>query len=219
MPSKTSSRFANINPNVFVSTIIIIAIFLAIVLLMPDSFEFLTQQLKNWITESFSWFYVLSVALFLIILAFIACSSSGKIKLGPDHSQPDYSNRSWFAMLFTAGMGIGLMFFGIAEPIMHYVSPPSGQPETVLAAQQAMRVTFFHWGLHAWGIYAIVALSLAYFAYRHDLPLKIRSSLYPMIGKKIYGPLVMPWIPLPQSERFLVWPPHWALVSPKLVQA
>ncbi|MCE6006000.1 BCCT family transporter [Acinetobacter soli] len=189
MPSKTSSRFANINPNVFVSTIIIIAIFLAIVLLMPDSFEFLTQQLKNWITESFSWFYVLSVALFLIILAFIACSSSGKIKLGPDHSQPDYSNRSWFAMLFTAGMGIGLMFFGIAEPIMHYVSPPSGQPETVMAAQQAMRVTFFHWGLHAWGIYAIVALSLAYFAYRHDLPLKIRSSLYPLIGKKIHGPI------------------------------
>jgi len=189
MPSKTSSRFANINPNVFVSTIIIVAIFLAIVLLMPDSFEFLTEQLKNWITESFSWFYVLSVALFLIILAFIACSSSGKIKLGPDHSQPDYSNRSWFAMLFTAGMGIGLMFFGIAEPIMHYVSPPSGQPETVLAAQQAMRVTFFHWGLHAWGIYAIVALSLAYFAYRHDLPLKIRSSLYPLIGKKIHGPI------------------------------
>ncbi|MEQ1144007.1 BCCT family transporter [Acinetobacter soli] len=189
MPSKTSSRFANINPNVFVSTIIIVAIFLAIVLLMPDSFEFLTEQLKNWITESFSWFYVLSVALFLIILTFIACSSSGKIKLGPDHSQPDYSNRSWFAMLFTAGMGIGLMFFGIAEPIMHYVSPPSGQPETVLAAQQAMRVTFFHWGLHAWGIYAIVALSLAYFAYRHDLPLKIRSSLYPLIGKKIHGPI------------------------------
>lgn len=189
MPSKTSSRFANINPNVFVSTIMIIAIFLAIVILAPDAFELLTQQLKNWITESFSWFYVLSVAFFLIVLGYIACSSSGKIKLGPDHSQPDYSNSSWFAMLFTAGMGIGLMFFGIAEPIMHYVSPPSGEPETILAAQQSMRVTFFHWGLHAWGIYAIVALSLSYFAYRHDLPLKIRSSLYPLIGKKIYGPM------------------------------
>ena len=188
MPSKTSSWMSNINPNVFFSTLAIIAIFLAIVIIVPNSFELLTQQLKDWITESFSWFYVLSVAFFLILLIIIACSPSGKIKLGPDHSQPEYSNSSWFAMLFTAGMGIGLMFFGVAEPIMHYVTPPTGEPETILAAQQAMRVTFFHWGLHAWGIYAIVALSLAYFAYRHNLPLKIRSSLYPLIGKKIYGP-------------------------------
>lgn len=189
MPSKPSSQFANVNPNVFLSTVIIIAIFLAIVIIAPSSFEFLTQQLKQWITDSFSWFYVLSVALFLILLIYIACSASGKIKLGPDHSQPEYSNASWFAMLFTAGMGIGLMFFGVAEPVMHYVSPPSGDPETVASAQQALRITFFHWGLHAWAIYAIVGLSLAYFAYRHNLPLKTRSALYPIIGKKIYGPL------------------------------
>lgn len=188
MPSKKSSWMRNINPNVFFCTLIIIAVFLAVVIAMPESFDALTQRLKNWITESFSWFYVLSVAFFLILLIIIAFSPSGKIKLGPDHSQPDYSSGSWFAMLFTAGMGIGLMFFGVAEPIMHYVTPPSGEPETILAAQQAMRVTFFHWGLHAWAIYAVVALSLAYFAYRHQLPLKIRSSLYPLIGKKIYGP-------------------------------
>ncbi|MCY6413383.1 choline BCCT transporter BetT [Acinetobacter sp. VNH17] len=189
MPSKPSSQFANVNPNVFLSTVIIIAIFLAIVIIAPSSFEFLTQQLKQWITDSFSWFYVLSVAVFLILLIYIACSASGKIKLGPDHSQPEYSNGSWFAMLFTAGMGIGLMFFGVAEPVMHYVSPPSGDPETVASAQQALRITFFHWGLHAWAIYAVVGLSLAYFAYRHNLPLKTRSALYPIIGKKIYGPL------------------------------
>ncbi len=188
MPSKPSSQFANVNPNVFLSTVIIIAIFIAIVIIAPSSFEFLTQQLKQWITDSFSWFYVLSVAIFLILLIYIACSASGKIKLGPDHSQPEYSNGSWFAMLFTAGMGIGLMFFGVAEPVMHYVSPPSGDPESIASAQQALRITFFHWGLHAWAIYAVVGLALAYFAYRHNLPLKTRSALYPIIGKKIYGP-------------------------------
>lgn len=107
-----------------------------------EFFELLTQQLKQWITDSFSWFYVLSVAFFLILLIYIACSAIGRIKLGPDHSQPEYSNGSWFAMLFTAGMGIGLMFFGVAEPVMHYVNPPSGEPQTIEAAQQALRVTF-----------------------------------------------------------------------------
>jgi choline/glycine/proline betaine transport protein len=86
-------------------------------------------------------------------------------------------------------MGIGLMFFGVAEPVMHYVTPPVGDPETVEAARQAMRITFFHWGVHAWAIYAVVALALAYFAFRHDLPLTIRSSLYPLIGDRIYGPI------------------------------
>ena len=189
MPSKNASWFANVNPNVFLSTVAIIVIFLAVVVLAPNSFELITQQLNQWVTDSFSWFYVLSVAIFLILLIYIALSDMGKVKLGPDHSQPAYSNASWFAMLFTAGMGIGLMFFGVAEPVMHYVSPPTGEAETIQSAQQAMRVTFFHWGLHAWAIYTVVGLSLAYFAYRHNLPLKIRSSLYPIIGKKIYGPL------------------------------
>lgn len=189
MPSTKPSCFANINPNVFISTVAIIAIFLALVVFAPDAFSVFTQQLNQWITTSFSWFYVLSVAIFIILLAYIALSDMGKIKLGPEHSQPKYSSASWFAMLFTAGMGIGLMFFGVAEPVMHYVTPPAGEPETVLAAQQSMRVTFFHWGLHAWAIYTLVGLSLAYFAYRHQLPLKIRSALYPLIGQKIYGPI------------------------------
>ena len=188
MPSKQTSWFANVNPNVFLGTVIIIALFLAVVVIAPSSFELLTQHLKQWITDSFSWFYVLSVAFFLILLIYIACSSIGRIKLGPDHSQPEYGIGSWFAMLFTAGMGIGLMFFGVAEPVMHYVNPPSGDAQTIDAAQQALRVTFFHWGLHAWAIYAVVGLALAYFAYRHNLPLKTRSALYPLIGKKIYGP-------------------------------
>ena len=189
MPSKPTSWYSNVNPNVFLSTVMIIGVFLAVVIFAPNSFDLITKQLNQWVTDSFSWFYVLSVAIFLIVLIYIAMSDMGKIKLGPDHSQPAYSNMSWFAMLFTAGMGIGLMFFGVAEPVMHYISPPSGDAETIQAAQQSMRVTFFHWGLHAWAIYTIVGLSLAYFAYRHNLPLKIRSALYPLIGKKIYGPI------------------------------
>lgn len=141
MRSNKSSWFANINPNVFISTVAIIAIFLALVVFAPNSFELLTQKMNQWIIHSFSWFYVLSVAVFLIMLIYIALSGMGEIKLGPDHSQPKYGNASWFAMLFTAGMGIGLMFFGVAEPVMHYVTPPAGEPETVLTAQQSLRVT------------------------------------------------------------------------------
>lgn len=183
----TVKKSSNINPNVFYGSVAVIGIFLAIVVIAPDAFEMITKQLNSWITTSFSWFYVLSVAIFLGVLTFLACSDAGRIKLGPDHSQPEYSNKSWFALLFTAGMGIGLMFFGVAEPIMHYVSPPVGEGQTIDDARNAMKITFFHWGFHAWGIYAVVGLSLAYFTYRHNLPLKIRSALYPMIGKRIYG--------------------------------
>ena len=126
-----------------------------------------------------SWFYVMAVALILLCVAFLGLSRYGDIKLGPDHAEPSFSFGSWFAMLFSAGMGIGLMFFGVAEPVMHFLSPPLGEPGTVEAAKEAMKLTFFHWGLHAWAIYAIVALILAFFGYRHNLPLTLRSALYP----------------------------------------
>lgn len=118
--------------------------FLVFAIVAPHLFETLTSQAKQWITDSFSWFYILCVAIFLVLLVYIACSSSGNIKLGPDHSQPEYGNGSWFAMLFTAGMGVGLMFFGVAEPVMHYVTPPNSDPETVAAAKEALRITLFH---------------------------------------------------------------------------
>lgn len=111
----------------------------------------------------------------------------GDIKLGPDHSSPDYTYTSWFAMLFSAGMGIGLLFFGVAEPIMHFSSPPVGEPSTIESAREAMKITFFHWGLHAWAVYALLAVILAYFCYRKNLPLLPRSAFFPFIGKRIYG--------------------------------
>lgn len=125
-----------------------------------------------------------SVLFFSIWLMF---SRMGDIKLGPDHSEPQYGNLSWFAMLFSAGMGIGLLFFGVAEPIMHFSKPPVGDPLTAASAQEAMKITFFHWGLHAWAIYAVLAVILAYFSYRKNLPLLPRSAFYPLLGEKIHG--------------------------------
>lgn len=143
----------------------------------------------SWITETFGWFYMLSVAIFLVFIVSVAASSWGNIKLGPDHAEPQYSFPEWFAMLFSAGYGVALLYFGVAEPVLHYASPPAGAPETINAAKQAMQIAFFHWGFHIWAIYGVVGLVLAYFAFRHGLPLSIRSALYPLIGDKIYGPI------------------------------
>ena len=178
-----------INPPVFFTSSLLALAFVAFCVIAPDAATEMFGAMRDWTLESAGWFYVLAVAGFLLFVVILAASGFGRIKLGPDHSTPDYSYASWFAMLFSAGMGIGLMFFGVAEPIMHYVTPPVGDAQTAAAARQAMRITFFHWGVHAWAIYAVVALSLAYFAYRHDLPLTIRSSLYPLVGERIYGPI------------------------------
>ncbi|MDH5824817.1 choline BCCT transporter BetT [Luteimonas sp. RD2P54] len=186
-PSKPG--WYRINPPVFFTSAALALVFVALGAFAPDWSDAFFGGLQGWVVESAGWFYVLAVAGFLVFVVSLAFSSFGRLKLGPDHSSPDYSYPSWFAMLFSAGMGIGLMFFGVAEPIMHYATPPVGDPETVAAARQAMRVTFFHWGIHAWAIYAVVALSLAYFAFRHGLPLTIRSSLYPLIGERIHGPI------------------------------
>jgi choline/glycine/proline betaine transport protein len=180
---------AQILPQVFYPSALIVLVLVLASLVAPAATERVFGAAKQWVATDAGWFTVLSVAGFLVFVIGVAVSSFGRIKLGPDHSQPDYSYATWFAMLFAAGMGIGLMYFGVAEPVMHFAAPPQGAPETVAAARQAMRITFFHWGLHAWAIYAVVALSLAYFAYRHGLPLRIRSSLYPLIGEKIHGPI------------------------------
>ncbi len=176
-----------INPPVFFGSAILILFFVLFAAFLPKQASELFSGLQSQVINKFGWFYVLVVASFLLFVIYLAISKNGDVKLGPDHSKPDYSYLSWFAMLFSAGMGIGLMFFGVAEPVMHYASPPEADPATVEAARDAMRITFFHWGLHAWAIYAVVALSLAYFAFRYKLPLTIRSSLYPLIGDRIHG--------------------------------
>lgn len=147
------------------------------------------ELVQNWIVDDVGWFYILVVAVILLLTVFCMFSRFGDIKLGPDHSTPDYSTLTWFSMLFSAGMGIGLMFFGVAEPLMHTLAPPVGIAGTPEAAREAIRITFFHWGFHPWAIYGIVALSLAFFSYRYGLPLTLRSALFPLIGDRIYGPI------------------------------
>jgi len=155
----------------------------------PDLAGAFFEQLLAFITETFGWFYMLAVGAFLVFLISIAFTRWGNIKLGPEHGAPQYSFPAWFAMLFSAGYGIVLLFFGVAEPVLHYADPPRGDAETVEAAQQAMQIAFFHWGFHIWAIYGLVGLVLAYFSFRHGLPLSIRSALYPLIGERIHGPI------------------------------
>lgn len=146
-------------------------------------------EVQSWLVTNLGWFYMSVVAIFFVFIVYLAFSRFAHIKLGPDDSVPDYSYVSWIAMLFSAGMGIGLLFFGVAEPITHFAQPPTGEGSTVEAARNAMLLTYFHWGLQAWATYIVVGLALAYFAFRHNLPLTIRSSLYPLIGERIHGPI------------------------------
>ncbi|KHK91924.1 choline transporter [Novosphingobium malaysiense] len=178
-----------VNPPVFFISAALILAFSFYGVVFTDQAARVFGHVQSWIVEEFGWFYIGAVAGFLIFVLFLMVSRYGDIKLGPDESEPEYSYISWFAMLFSAGMGIGLIFFGVAEPIQHYASPPVGDGSTVDAARQALVLTFFHWGLHAWAIYIIVGLALAYFSFRRGLPLTIRSTLYPLLGRRINGPI------------------------------
>lgn len=176
-----------LNKVVFLSASLVVLALLVFATAAPTVANQFFSLLQSTIVDNGSWFYVLVVAIISVLAIYLGFSRYGEIKLGPDHALPQYSFISWLSMLFAAGMGIGLMFYGVAEPLMHYLSPPSTETGTVEAVQEAMKTTFFHWGLNAWAIYALVALTLAYFSFRHDLPLTLRSALYPMIGDKIYG--------------------------------
>jgi choline/glycine/proline betaine transport protein len=174
---------------VFVPAVVVILLLVIGTISNPELAGNAFSATLRYITDTFGWFYMLSVAFFLIFIVGIAFTNWGHIKLGPDHADPQYSFPAWFAMLFSAGYGIALLFFGVAEPVLHYASPPTGAGETVDAAKQAMQIAFFHWGFHIWAIYGLVALVLGYFAFRHGLPLSMRSALYPLIGDRIYGPI------------------------------
>lgn len=147
------------------------------------------QSIQSFIAQNFGWFYILSTSFFLLFVVWLAFSRYANIRLGKPDSRPEFSNISWFAMLFSAGMGIGLVYWAVAEPMLHYLAPPFADPQTEAALREGMRLTFFHWGLHPWAIYIILGLPLAYFHYRHDLPMTPRSVLYPLIGDRIYGPI------------------------------
>ncbi len=184
-PDKTST----ILMPVFLPAVLVIVLMVIGTMSNPEAAGELFAEILTYMTNTFGWFYMLAVAIFLVFVVAVAFSSWGNIKLGPDHAEPEYSFVAWFAMLFSAGYGIALLFFGVAEPVLHYSAPPEGPALTIDAAKQAMQIAFFHWGFHIWAIYCLVGLSLAYFAFRHGLPLSMRSTLYPIIGEKIHGPM------------------------------
>ena len=178
-----------VNKPVFIWSVALTLVFVVAGVVAPEGSAAFFSSVQSWIVAELGWVYLLSVAIFLMFMLYLGFSSHGKIKLGPNHSEPDYSYGAWFSMLFAAGMGIGLVFFGVAEPVKHFTAPPVGDAATIEAARTAMEISYFHWGLHAWAVYAVIGLSLAYFSFRHGLPLTMRSALYPLIGDRIYGPI------------------------------
>ena len=158
-------------------------------IISPASASTVVGEVVGWVSTNLGWYYFLIVTLVLVFVIYIALSRVGKTRLGPDHSRPQYSLFTWTAMLFAAGIGIDLMFFSVSEPVTQYLAPPAGDGSTVEAARQAMVWTLFHYGITGWALYALMGLALGYFAYRQNRPLSIRSALYPIFGKRIYGPL------------------------------
>jgi len=179
-----------VNPWVFLPSAGLILLFVFTGAFMTGAMERFFGKLQNFIIDTFGWFYVVSVAFFLLFVIWLAFFSRfAHVRLGKDDDRPEFSTLTWFSMLFSAGMGIGLIFYGVAEPILHFGNPPFAETRSVEAAREALNLTFFHWGFHAWAIYIVIGLSLAYYTYRHDLPLTIRSTLYPLLGERIHGTL------------------------------
>jgi len=176
-----------IHPVVFPVSAALIVGFVLIGVVWTEGLAAQVDRIQDTIVTNFGWFYIVSVGVILLFVLWLMMGRFGSIKLGADDEKPEFGNLTWFAMLFSAGMGIGLLFFSVAEPIMHLSTPPTAEPGSVLAAKQAMNITFFHWGLHPWAIYSFVGLALGYFSYRHGLPLTIRSVFHPLLGDRIHG--------------------------------
>jgi choline/glycine/proline betaine transport protein len=187
--AEAASERNRINPVVFFGSSALIIALSVWAMITPEGAGEAIGTVVEWISHRFGWYYFLAATLFLVFVVFIAFSRYGKIKLGPQHSTPDYSLFAWAAMLFAAGIGIDLMFFSVAGPVTHYLLPPEGAPETIEAARQGIVWTLFHYGITGWAMYALMGMALGYFAFRYKLPLSIRSALYPIVGKRVHGPI------------------------------
>ena len=186
--SKFMEKQTSFNPLVIGATLFFVVLLVAMILIVPEQTQTLLNAAKSGIFANFSWFYVLAFSVFLGFLVILSVSSLGNIKLGNDEEEPEFGFLSWLAMLFAAGMGVGLMFFGVAEPLTHYLSDiTTGSAEH--KQQEALLHTLFHWGIHAWAVYGTIALALAYFGFRYKLPLALRSCFYPLLKERINGKL------------------------------
>lgn len=186
--STNNSRSSGIAPWVFFPAAIIIVGFSAFAITLPDVAEEFFGAVEKTVINSFNWYYVLITVIFVVFVAVVGFSRFGDITLGKDDDEPEFSVGAWFSLLFAAGMGIGLVFYGVAEPLSHYVTPKpgvSGTPEQL--AQTALVQTYLHWGVHAWSIYVVVGLALAYAIHRRGRPVSVRWALEPLLGKRVRG--------------------------------
>jgi choline/glycine/proline betaine transport protein len=183
----------HIHPVVFPVSAGLIVLFVLYGAIATEHAGEMLSAVFDFVIATFGWFFIASVAFLLIFCIWLALGRHSQVKLGPDDSEPDYSYLTWFSMLFAAGMGIGLVFWGVEEPVAHFaLDPPQRIGEQIVAgteeaASEAMLLTFHHWGLGPWAVYAVLGLSLAYFGYRHGLPMTVRSALYPLIGERYKG--------------------------------
>ncbi|MEC5209238.1 choline/glycine/proline betaine transport protein [Psychrobacter sp. PL15] len=185
-PSKDATQTLSLNKTVFLGSALISILLIVWTISFPDYSEALLSSGMTWVSESLGWYYMLVVAAYSIFALFIGFSRYGDIKLGQDHEKAQFPFLAWAAMLFSAGIGIDLLFFGASEPLMHYLTPHAGlTPASEEAMRQAVAQTFLHWGLHGWGIYALIGMALAYFAYRKNMPLALRSPLTPIFGERL----------------------------------
>ena len=178
------------NNLVFYVSLVIVSLIAISGLFFSEQFGVMAGKMMSFLTVNFGWLYLLAMFVFVIVALLLAFSKYGKIKLGPDDSVPEFSTKSWFAMLFGAGMGIGLVFWGVAEPISHFVNPPNMVPGSPEAVSFALRASFKHWGFHPWANYAIIGLALAYFQFRKGYPGLISSIFVPVLGEEgVKGPI------------------------------
>lgn len=186
--------FNGVHPGMGIASKAMVLAFVLFTVMNVDFANGIYSDVKSWIQTTLSWYYVTVVSLVLFFSVWVAFSRFGNLRLGKDDEKPEFGFFTWFSMLFSCAIGTGILFWSIAEPIFHFQGNPFMEMAgiaggTAEAAQMAMRITLFHWGLHGWAIYIIVGLTLAYFAYRRGLPLTIRSALYPILGNRIYGPI------------------------------
>ncbi|MEN9532317.1 MAG: hypothetical protein RIQ83_1541 [Pseudomonadota bacterium] len=181
----TTPEKVRLNPTVFYGSTALILLLTLALIAFPDAAGVWLGKAQVWLSRSFGWYYMLAIGAYLLFVLYVACSRYGNLRLGTDHERPEFSYGAWAGMLFSSGIGISLLYFAASEPIDHLYNPPEGEPGTTSAARQALQLTFLHWGLHGWAIYALVGLAVGYFAYRHQQPLALRSALYPLFGERL----------------------------------
>lgn len=183
----TEIRPPRTNWGVFIASAVIILGITVWAAVTPTGAEATISRAVSFISKHLGWVYIVTLTVSLVFVVYIAASRYGKVRLGPDHARPKYNLATWTAMLFAAGIGVDLMFYGVAGPVAQYLAPPVGEGGNVEAARQAVVWTSFHYGLNGWSLYALIGAALGYFAYRYKLPLSIRAALYPIIGKRAQG--------------------------------